>query len=374
MMKTLTVLFFLMISAAGLQAQVAANWSFPGGSASATSVGQNISASAITAGSDVGGLGNSGSDFFGYDNWPSGAIDLNAYLQLQVSASSSYYLVLNSISLNLRRSTTGSSGAGPTSYSLRSSLDNYTTDLASGTLTTSYQTVAVTLPAAFQSIPNNVTFRIYGFNAVVSSGGSSRLVTNSIIVKGQSVPGTLATQSIGLTARADAHAVDLQWDAVGFEDGTSYQLQRSTDGSDFSTIAQPMSGAAGGNAQLTSASFADNNAPSGQLFYRIMAQSPDGSNYISPIATVQMQGQTAAEPLIRAIAAEGSSVRALLHLEAGDYQLSIRSMDGKAIYHQLVSGQTGDATTDISFGTRPHGIYILTLMGSGTTYSREFLY
>jgi hypothetical protein len=363
MMKTLTVLVLLMISA-GLQAQTAATWTFPGGSAAATTSGSNITASAITAGPDLGGLSNSGSDFFGYDNWPSGAIDMNAYLQLKVSANSSYYLVLNSITVNLRRSTTGTSGAGPTSYSLRSSLDGYTTDLASGTVTTSYQTIAVTLPAAFQSIPNNVTFRIYGFNAVISSGGSSRLVTNSINVQGQSIAGTLATQSIGLTARADAHAVDLQWDAVGFEDGTSFQLQRSADGSDFNTIDK-----------LMGTSFTDNNAPGGQLYYRIVAQCPDGSSYISPVAAVQMQGQPAAEPLIRAIAAEGSSVRALLHLQGtGEYQLNIRSMDGKPMYQQLVSGQTGDATTDISFGTRPHGIYVLTLVGSGTSYSREFLY
>src|ERR1700742_1041403 len=86
--------------AASVKAQTAAAWTFPG-SVAPTSVGAHISAGSTTSGSDVGSLGFSGSDFFGQDGWPSGAIDLNAYLQVTVAPNTGYYLVLNTISMNL---------------------------------------------------------------------------------------------------------------------------------------------------------------------------------------------------------------------------------------------------------------------------------
>ena len=343
------------------KAQTAATWTFPG-SVTPTTTGANITASNTTIGSDIAGLGFSGTDFYGQDGWPSGAIDLNAYLQITVSPNTAYYLVLNSISFNLRRSTTGSSGAGPQSWSLRSSVDGFTSDLLTGTLTGAYQSFSLSLPAAFQTLSGAVTFRIYGFNQVTSSGGSNRLVTDNITLTGQAVSGTLAVQSITLEAQAVSNGVKLDWQAVGFADGTEFFLERGTDGANFSTIEQ-----------LTVASVLDNTAPSARVFYRVKAQSTDGSTYYSPIVTVTVAVD--AEPAIRGVLPQGNSVKALLHVrDAAVYQLSIRSMDGKALYRQELSGRQGDATIDLAFGTRPHGVYVLTLTGDGILSSREFLY
>jgi hypothetical protein len=345
----------------GVKAQTAAAWTFPG-SVAPTTVGAQITASNTTIGSDIGSVGFSGSDFFGQDGWPSGAIDLNAYLQATVSPSTGYYLVLNSISFNLRRSTTGSSGAGPQSWSLRSSVDGFSSNLLTGTLTASYQTFTLSLPAAFQTLPGTVTFRIYGFNQVTSSGGSNRFVANNITIAGQSVSGTLAEQSITLEAQAVSNGVKLDWQALGFSDGTEFFLERGSDGANFNTLEQ-----------LTDLSVADNTVTATRVFYRVKAQSPDGSVYYSPIVVVTLAA--GAEPAIRTVLSQGSSVKGLLHLQdAAVYQLSIRAMDGKALYHQELSAQSGDVTIDLAFGTRPHGIYVLTLAGNGTISSREFLY
>ena len=343
------------------KAQTAAAWTFPG-SVAPTTVGAHLAAGNTTSGSDVGSLGFSGSDFYGQDGWPSGAIDLNAYLQVTVSPNAGYYLVLNSISFQLRRSTTGSSGAGPQSWSLRSSVDGFSSNLLTGTLTESYQTFTLSLPAAFQGLPGTVTFRIYGFNQVTSSGGSNRLVTDNIAFTGQAVAGTLAAQSITLEAQAVSAGVNLDWQALGFPDGTEFFLERGTDGANFNTIEQ-----------LTDPSVADNTVTATRVFYRVRAQSPDGSIFYSPIVAVTPAA--GAEPTIRAVLPQGSSVKALLHLQgAAVYQLSIRAMDGKALYQQALSVQSGDATIDLAFGTKPHGIYVLTLAGNGTISSREFLY
>jgi hypothetical protein len=358
---TLTLITVLGTALSG-KAQTAAAWTFPGSTA-ATTIGANISAGNTGLGSDVGSLGYSGSDFFGQDGWPSGAIDLNAYLQVTVAPNTGYYLVLNTISMNLRRSTTGTAaGSGPQSWSLRSSLDGYTSDLLTGTLNLSYQAFSLALPAAFQSLNSAVTFRIYGFNQVTSTGGSNRFVSNNITIKGQAVSGVLAAQSISLEAQAVSNGVDLNWQALGFPDQTSFFLERSTDGTNFNSIKQ-----------LTDPSVSDNAVTATRLFYRIQAQSPDGSVYYSPIAAVAWA--VSAEPVIRGVVSQGNSLKALLHVQdAGVYQLSIRAMDGKPLYHQVLTGQSGDATIDLALGTRPHGVYVLTLTGNGIVSSREFLY
>ena len=336
-------------------------WTFPG-SVAPTTTGASITASNTTIGSDIGSVGFSGTDFYGQDGWPSGAIDLNAYLQVTVSPNVGYYLVLNAISFNLRRSTTGASGAGPQSWSLRSSVDGFASDLMTGTLTGAYQSFSLSLPAVFQSLPGTVTFRIYGFNQVTSAGGSNRFVSDKITITGQAVSGTLAAQSITLDALAVSNGVNLDWQASGFSDGTEFFLERGTDGSNFNSLEQ-----------LTDASVLDNTAPAARVFYRVKAQSTDGSTYYSAIVTVTVANN--ADRVIRSVVPQGSSVKALLHLQqAAVYQLSIRSMDGKPLFHQELSAQSGDAAIDLAFGTRPHGVYVLCLAGNGVINSREFLY
>lgn len=344
------------------KAQTAAAWTFPG-SVAPTTVGANITASNTTGGSDVGSLAFSGADFYGQNGWPSGSIDLNAYFQVTVTPNTGYYLVLNTISFNIRRSTLGTAaGSGPYSWSLRSSVDGFSSDLLTGTTTTAYQTFSLSLPAAFQTLAGAVTFRLYGFNQATSSGGSNRFVINNITLTGQAVSGTLAAQSIALSAQAVSGGVDLNWKALGFPDGTEFFLERSTDGANFNTLEQ-----------LTDPSVIDNTIPATRMFYRVQAQSADGSTYYSPIAVVNVAG--GAGPFIRSVLSQGSSVKALLHVQdAAVYQLSIRSMDGKALYRQELSGQSGDATIDLAFGARPHGVYVLTVAGNGVFSSREFLY
>ena len=367
-MKPITVLVIAGLwMSTDARAQTAAAWSFSGESVAASTVGADITATAVSMGSDVTGGGQfSGSDFFGQDGWPATTtIDPNAYMQFSVSPNSGYYLVLNTVALNLRHSTLGTAaGSGPTSWQLRSSVDGYTAVLGSGTLTTSYQTFTITLPASFPGVMGAVTFRLYGYNEMMTAGGSNRFVTNSISVKGSATPGTLAVQSIDLSAVASGPAIDLQWQTQGFADGTSFVLQRSADGTQFTTLET-----------VTGASAVDDQVTPGQWYYRIEAQSPDGSSYFSPIVTVMFNGSSESTFVIKGVAAQGSSVRAFLHLPgAGSYLLDIRTMDGQPVYRMEMNGQGGDITTDIALGSRAHGVYVLTLTGNGANSSREFFY
>ena len=354
------------------RAQTAATWTFNNTTAATVGGGEHLTVSNVTAGSDIGSIAFNGSnDFYGQDGWPTTTtIDANAYFQYTLTVNSGYYLQLNTVSLSLRRSTTGTAaGSGPQKWVLSSSLDGYTSVIASGALTLNYQTFPITLPAAFQSIASTVTFRLYGYNSVTTSGGDNRFVMDNITITGQTPVTTLAVQSLDLTGIAAAGAVDLQWQASGFADGTDYIIQRSADGTNFTDISQLTSAGA------TTFQYQDASAPAvSTIFYRIMAQQPDGSSAWSPVIAVNLSSATG-QTGIRSIAAEGGDLRTLLHFAAtGTYQLNIWSTDGKMLYRQVLQEQAGDPAEDISFGTHAHGVYVLTLSGAGVRTSREFIY
>ena len=367
--------FALLISgllpAPVISAQTAATWTFNNTTAATVGGGEFLTASNVTVGSDIGSIAFNGTDFYGQDGWPTTTtIDANAYFQFTLTANSNYYLVLNTVSLALRRSTTGTAaGSGPENWILASSLDGYTSVISSGALTTNYQTFTITLPAAFQSIGSTVTFRLYGYNSVTTSGGDNRFVTDNITIKGQTTPTTLALQSLDLTGTAATGAVDLQWQASGFADGTNYIIQRSADGTNFTDIGQLTSAGA------TAFQYQDASAPAvSTVFYRIMAQQPDGSSAWSSVIAVNLSSATG-QTEIRCVTAEGGDLRTLFHFAAtGNYQLNIWSTDGKMLYRQMLQEQAGDPAEDISFGAHAHGIYILTVSGAGVRTSREFVY
>lgn len=361
---------FTILSVA--QAQTAGNWGFS--NTLNGSAGASITVSAFSLGSSiVSGAFNSNIEYFGEDGWPSGALDPNAYMQFSLTAATGHYLVLNTISLVQRHSSTGTAaGSGPNNWSIRSSLDNYTTDITSGTMTPAYVTYTVNLPAAFQAIPSTVTFRVYGYNATVTSGGINRFVYDNISVQGQAISGILAMQSIHLTAGATGqNDISLQGQTDGFAAGTDLTLERSVNGTDFIPVHQEYLTSNDGSFQ-----FEDMTAPAANtLFYRASASNPDGSIYYSPVTTVQRDAVKTKAAQIRAVITQGASVKTLLHIEeTGTYQLSVWSQDGRALTRQMVSESAGDPVADISLGAYPHGIYILTLSRNGQNSARQFVY
>ena len=107
---------------------------------------------------------NGGTVYYGEGPWPTGGMDLNAYLEFSITPKPGNNLTISSLVMKIRRSTTGSSGAGPNTWSLHSSLDAYATDIASGVLTlNSTPAKTVTLGVAYINLPAKITFRLYGY-------------------------------------------------------------------------------------------------------------------------------------------------------------------------------------------------------------------
>ena len=93
---------------------------------------------------------------------PAGAVTANKYFQFTVTPDAGYQFTLDSIAFDVTRG----GGSTPRGYLLRSSVDNFSTDLAGGDLLTArptYTPVSVTLGSPFAELTSPVTFRFYNY-------------------------------------------------------------------------------------------------------------------------------------------------------------------------------------------------------------------
>ena len=126
----------------------------------------NITVSGIGRG--TGAIGANANNRYNASSWDTAAIDLNAYFDWTLSPNTGYEIDFTSLLGEWQRSSTG-----PTSYVLRSSLDSYVGNIASGAITGSGVAVAYNLDlsaVAFDSITSPITFRLYAWGASASGG------------------------------------------------------------------------------------------------------------------------------------------------------------------------------------------------------------
>ncbi|MDX5348461.1 MAG: T9SS type A sorting domain-containing protein [Hymenobacteraceae bacterium] len=109
-----------------------------------------------------------GSDYFNSASWPTAnALSVNDYHAFSVTPVSGYTVSLDSIVLDERRS-----GTGIRVWSVRSSADNFATDIATFNVPddTNTRRQKISLGSAFQNLSSMVEFRIYGWSAESANG------------------------------------------------------------------------------------------------------------------------------------------------------------------------------------------------------------
>lgn len=137
---------------------------------------QDLAATVISANvtfSDYGSSNTnctSGSGYFNRSGWNQAAtLDDTQYNEFTITPADCYEITLTKIEFLHRNS---GSGGTPT-WTLRSSLDNYAADIATGQSNTSDQTATVLLPVDFENI-GAVTFRFYITNMEGTGGATWR--------------------------------------------------------------------------------------------------------------------------------------------------------------------------------------------------------
>ncbi len=120
----------------------------------------NITVSGISRGTSI--VGTNANDRYNANTWNTSSLGPNGYFQFTLTPNTNYQINFSSFTY-----TGQTSGTGPTSFELRSSVDGYTS--AIGTPTATGTTISLT-GASYQNIGSAISFRLYGWNALGSGG------------------------------------------------------------------------------------------------------------------------------------------------------------------------------------------------------------
>ena len=126
----------------------------------------NLTVSGIGRGSGI--TGSNGNNRYNANNWTQGSSSSsNDYFYWTVGPSGCHEIDFSSLEIAFERSS-----SGPQNFALRSSVDNYASDIWTyNYTTTTLQSQTISLASAsFQNVTADVTFRIYGWSATSGSG------------------------------------------------------------------------------------------------------------------------------------------------------------------------------------------------------------
>ncbi|MFN8276440.1 MAG: YDG domain-containing protein [Chitinophagales bacterium] len=193
--------------------------------------------------------------FGGNASWGT-AFSSTRYLEITLTPDAGYALTVSSIALDVWRSS-----AGATNFVLRSSLDSYTSDLGTGSVTTTQTTNTITLSSSFQNLTTAVTFRIYGYGgnstgdfrvdnitpsgnifsscsapssqaASISTGGISDIGLNASFNRGSSAGSILVirptAQTNALPVALTTYTANTNWSSAGQINTNNRVLANST--------------------------------------------------------------------------------------------------------------------------------------------------
>jgi hypothetical protein len=355
-LKRLLIFIGLLLLFAVASAQTIGNWTLNNTLNGTGSAFNTVSP--ISAGPGIPSTAfNGGTEWYGQNGFPAtGAPNANAYLQFTITPNSGYELNIATVVLRMRRSNTGSpAGSGPTQWCLRSSVDGYTANLASGSMTHNYSNYPVTL-TGFTHLLTGVTFRLYGYTVTVGSGGNNRLVLDNV-----GITGSLFILPLELempVANADEQGnIVLTWRAHDISAGTLFRLQRSADGASFETIYSITE-----HAEKTTQryNYTDRSVSAALLYYRVQAVEPDGTEHISRATSVSRK--TTASLHIDKIFERGSLVQAIVQAPAkGNYTLVIHSSTGMLLHMQVLWLENGVQSITIPRPKPTRAINVLTI-------------
>ncbi|RYG13961.1 MAG: hypothetical protein EOO07_17205 [Chitinophagaceae bacterium] len=159
------------------------------------------------------------------------AIDTDEYFSFTLTPSAGYKINFVSLSLNHVHSANA-----PDTYVLRSSVDNYSTNIATGNFGTSNTANVLSLAdATLQGITNAVTFRLYYY------GSSSTAVTGGVSIynftfNGSVVSTTLPVTFTQISANKMGSNINVNWTTASETNNDHFEIEASTDGKAFKNI------------------------------------------------------------------------------------------------------------------------------------------
>ncbi len=198
-------------------------------------------------------------------------------------------------------------------------------------------------------------------------GANTAIAANKFSIGFQS--GTLAVQSIALTAVAQNDVVSLKWNTIGEKEVVSYSLERSNATTEFTAINRQ----AAANANSAAYSFIDKTPSTGINYYRVKAVSKDGSvDYSKTVAvSIGKSGTIAVYP--NPVKGHEANVQ-MAHLATGKYQVSLVNSAGVQVMTSTINHQMGTGSDKLSIQKHlAAGNYVLRIMNGSTVIGQTKL-
>ena len=157
----------------------------------------------------------------------------SAYFEFTITPNPTFVATLTNINFGTR-----STPSGPQAYTLRSSLNNYASDVMTGTIPNN-STWTLQSPPPFNissAVSTSITFRIYGYNGsgtVAQSTANWRIDDLLLTINAGPLPITLISFKANIT---ESLQTMLKWATASEKDNDYFVVERSKNALDFESI------------------------------------------------------------------------------------------------------------------------------------------
>ena len=304
-------------------------------------------------------------------NWTtSSSVNLFQYYEFTITPNAGNFLDIATIVFNYHRST-----HGPQTGQVRSSLDNFTSVLATFNISISNNfclsetiDLAGISGAPFSALTTPVTFRIYGYHSLPNQTRILKL--DNVVVNGLIYPGaTLPVKLTDFSATAVSTGVDLKWTTASEINNDRFVIQRSANGVEFEEIGVIQGN---GTTQKNSFySFTDEKPLKGLGYYRLQQFDYNGEFSHSHVVSVHSQADL---NFTFISGSTGGQLNVILESAISDEVLiSIYDISGRTIESYKLPVLKGVNTYQLITDKLSAGTYLIRAQAENAIYSGKFI-
>ncbi|MEI6184829.1 MAG: MBG domain-containing protein, partial [Bacteroidota bacterium] len=211
------------------------------------------------------------------------------------------------------------------------------------------------------TVPTNINF-------TVDTAAAAKSASRFMIVLNSKAP--LYVSDIKVKASVKAKSAVIDWSVATEKEVKSYTVEHSTSGNDFKSINTTVAK----NANNSNYSYTDNNANTGDNYYRIKAINVDGSVQYSSIAKVTIGDRNEGISIYpNPIVGKTMNVQ-MSNIAEGTYSLSMTNANGQQVMEQQLQHAGGSVTSTVQLPTAvASGIYQLRLTSNGKSYTETVI-
>ncbi len=167
------------------------------------------------------------------------------------------------------------------------------------------------------------------------------------------------------------NGVQIEWSNLTEKDVASYSVERSTNGADYSSIAQQLP-TSNQNDKVDYSAF-DANPAQGTNYYRIKAVETTGKIVYSKVLTVSL-GSANKGLKVYPNPVRGNQVTiSLSNIKRGQYTLRVINTAGQDIHRQVLNNQGSTLTQTIDLPSIKAGVYNILIIGSDYRETKTFV-